>query len=370
MTAPVILVAHTANVSGAEKMLLAVLGEARRADRPVTVLCPPGALADALPAEVRHVSIPDLGLGGQGGVARVAAAGRMLARWTTAARVLRRIARPATDGTRPVVVVNSLFALPAARLAGRGGGLPGGVSWLVHDAVPGGRQRTVARLGLPGIDRVVACTEAAAAPVRALGADVRVVPYGVRWPVADFRGARHRPPVVGMLALLTPWKGHRVLLDAVARLDGVIVELAGGSFSGDQAYVDELRTRAERPDLAGRVRFLGHVDPDTVMAGWDVVVSSSVLPEAGPLSVLEAMAHGLPVVASAHGGPTEFLTDGAGVLVPPGDADALAREIAALLADDERRATIGGRARAAVADRHDVATTLPHLLDALTAVSR
>ncbi|WP_068147397.1 glycosyltransferase family 4 protein [Rhodococcoides corynebacterioides] len=370
MTAPVILVAHTANVSGAEKMLLSVLGEARRAGRPVTVLCPSGALADALPDEVRHVPIPDLGLGGQGGVARIAAAGRMLARWATAARVLRRTARADASATRPVVVINSLFALPAARLAGRGGGLPGGGSWLVHDAVPGGRQRAVMRLGLPGIDRVVACTEAAAAPVRALGADVRVVPYGVRWPVADFSGARHRPPVVGMLALLTPWKGHRVLLDAVARLDDVIVELAGGSFSGDQAYADELRSRAAQPDLAGRVRFLGHVDPDTVMAEWDVVVSSSVLPEAGPLSVLEAMAHGLPVVASDHGGPTEFLADGAGVLVPPGDADALAREIAALLADDERRATIGGRARAAVADRHDVATTLPNLVDALTAVAR
>jgi len=46
VTAPVILVAHTANVSGAEKMLLSVLGEARRAGRPVTVLCPSGALAD------------------------------------------------------------------------------------------------------------------------------------------------------------------------------------------------------------------------------------------------------------------------------------------------------------------------------------
>lgn len=370
MTAPLILLAHTGNVSGAEKMLLAVVGEARRTGRAVTVLCPTGALADALPAEVRHVPIPDLGLGGQGGAARLVAAGRMLARWALAARTLRRTARPGPGGDRPVVIVNSLFALPAARLARRGGALPDGVSWLVHDAVPGGRQRAVVRLGLPAVTRVVACTEAAAAPVRDLGAAVRVVPYGVRWPVADYRGPRHDPPVVGMLALLTPWKGHRVLLDAVAALDGVVVELAGGSFSGDQAYVDELRARAAQPDLADRVRFLGHVDPDAVMAGWDVVVSSSVLPEAGPLSVLEAMAHGLPVIASAHGGPTEFLADGAGVLVPPGDAAALARELGAVLADDDRRARMGARAREVVADRHDVARTLPRLVDELTAESR
>ncbi|WP_308115369.1 MULTISPECIES: glycosyltransferase family 4 protein [unclassified Rhodococcus (in: high G+C Gram-positive bacteria)] len=354
-----VFVAHTANISGAEKMLLSLVSEALRGPGGVTVVCPVGALSEALPDAAVHVAIPELGLGGEQGVARIGAAARMAARWVSAARTLRAVTRrPATH-----TVVNSLFALPAARLA-----RPlHGVAWLVHDAIAAGRQRAVASASRGAVRRAVACTSAAAAPVRDLGIEVEIVPYGVPWPVEDFAAPTHSPPVVGMLALLTPWKGHLVLLDAVATLDDVMVELAGGSFSGDQAYVDELHTRAARPDLAGRVRFLGHVDPDSALRRWDVVVSASVLPEAGPLSVLEAMSHGVPVVATDHGGPTEFLARGEGVLVPPGDAAALADALRRVLGDDAARADMGARARDTVATRHDISVTLPRLLTELTA---
>ncbi|KIQ17057.1 glycosyltransferase family 4 protein [Rhodococcus sp. MEB064] len=354
-----VFVGHTSNISGAEKMLLAVVGEAVRSGAAVTVVCPEGRLAQALPAEAQHVAIPELGLGGEQGPARILAAARMAARWVSAARTIRSLSRRPGTAT----VVNSLFALPAAQLARP----PRGVSWLVHDAVASGRQRAVVSISRRVVRRAVACTEAAAAPVRDLGLPAEVVPYGVPWPVEDYFAATRTPPVVGMLALLTPWKGHLVLLDAIARLDGVDVELAGGNFSGDQDYVDELRARAERPDLAGRVRFLGHVDPDEVLRRWDVVVSSSVLPEAGPLSVLEAMSHGLPVVASDHGGPTEFLAHGEGILVPAGDSGALADALRTLLGDDSTRAEMGRRARATVAARHDSAVTLPALYSELIA---
>ncbi|MGB6182674.1 MAG: glycosyltransferase family 4 protein, partial [Rhodococcus sp. (in: high G+C Gram-positive bacteria)] len=284
---------------------------------------------------------------------------RMAARWVSASRTLRRLSR--RPGT--TTVINSLFALPAAQLARP----PLGVSWLVHDAIASGRQRAVVAISRRVVRRAVACTEAAAAPVRDLGLEAEVVPYGVSWPVADFLTPVHAPPVVGMLALLTPWKGHLVLLDAVASLDGVEVEIAGGNFAGDRAYVDELHSRAAQPDLAGRVRFLGHVDPDAALRQWDVVVSASVLPEAGPLSVLEAMSHGLPVVASDHGGPTEFLGGGEGVLVPPGDASALAAALDTLLHDEPKRAELGRLARDAIGSRHNINETLPRLVRELIA---
>lgn len=357
MSGHVVFVSYTGQVSGAEKMMLDVVAEALRTGDRVTVACPPGPLTEALPPQCRHVAIPELGLGGTRGVARVVAVGRLLVRCAVAGRTLSRLVRDDDTDT----VVNSIFALPAVRLARP----PRGAAWLVHDATTTGAQRAVIRVGARAVRVAVACTQAAAAPVRDSGIPVEVVPYGVRWPVDDLSAALRDPPVVGMLSLLTPWKGHRVVLEALARLPGVVAEFAGGRFPGDADYVAELEERARRTDLAGRVRFLGHVAPDTAMAGWDLLVSASTSPEAGPLAVLEAMAHGLPVVATDHGGPTEFLRDDVGILVPPGDARALADAIGAVLSDDSRH-RMSERGRMRIAAEHDRAVTLPALLSALT----
>jgi glycosyltransferase involved in cell wall biosynthesis len=150
--------------------------------------------------------------------------------------------------------------------------------------------------------------------------------------------------VVGCTALLTSWKGQDVLLEAVARLPGVELELVGGSFPKDAEYVERLRARAAEPDLAGRVRLLGHVDDVLArVRTWRVGVSASVDPEAGPLSILEYMSAGVPTVATAHGGSLELVGD-AGLLVPPGDAAALADAIARLVEDADlwRRCAAAG----------------------------
>ncbi|CAN5481125.1 glycosyltransferase family 4 protein [soil metagenome] len=358
MSSTVLFVSYTGQISGAETMMLDVVGEAQRAGMRTVVACPSGPLAEALPHGCTHVPIPELSLGGATGVARGIAAARLLGRWISAAATLRPLAR--VPGT--ATVVNSVFALPALRLARP----PDGIAWLVHDAMTNGQQRMVITASRAVVRIAVACTQAAAAPVRELGIEVRVVPYGVRVTAARPPGPALAPPVVGMLALVTPWKGHQVALEACSRLGDVVLEFAGGSFPGDAGYVADLQERAGRPDLAGRVRFLGHVDPGSVMARWDVMVSASVSPEAGPLSVLEAMSCGLPVIATDHGGPTEFLRDGVGVLVPPGDPDALAAAIKSVLADDILRRRMSARGRERIAAEHDIAVTLPALLGALT----
>jgi glycosyltransferase involved in cell wall biosynthesis len=175
-------------------------------------------------------------------------------------------------------------------------------------------------------------------------------------------GELHSPPVVGMLALLTPWKGHRVLLEAARTLGNVEVEFAGGHFPGDEDYVAELRARASQPDLKGRVRFLGHMDAEAALSRWDAAISASVSPEAGPLSVLEAMSYGVPVIGSDHGGTSEFLREGAGVLVPSGDPASLAIAIKRVLSDHDLRREISDRARRRAADDHNIDVTLPLLL--------
>ncbi len=352
--ARVVAVNASGACSGAERVLLALIGLALDDGIEVVVASPDGPLVAELPAGVRHVPLPPFGLGvPEGRAARAAAALGMVLRSRRAARALRAEVR--APGTH--TVVNSLLALPAVRLA-RPAGAP---TWLAHDVVTSRAQRAFVSFGLRGrrgLGRVVAVSEATAAPLRPLGCPVEVRPNGVPWPVAPVDLTRHDPPVIGSAALLVGWKGHQVLLEAVARVPAVHCELAGGHLPVDAPYVASLRARADAPDLAGRVRFLGHVDAEAAMRGWDVAVLASTSPEAGPLSVLEAMSLGLPVVATAHGGSAEYLARGGGVLVPPGDAAALAAGIETAL-DDAVRPDLADGGRRFVAEHHDLARTLP-----------
>ncbi|MBD0860924.1 glycosyltransferase family 4 protein [Gordonia sp. zg691] len=356
-TQTIVFVAHTGQVSGAEKVLLDLVDVAAGRGHRVLVVCPEGPLPGRLPPGAVHVAIPPLGLSGERGSRRLLGAGRLLIDWARAGLTLRRLTRREDTST----VLNSLFALPAARIARP----RGRISWLVHDTVSSGRQTAVIRASAPVVRRAVAVSEATAAPLAEMGLPVVVAHNGVDWPVPALPTDLHHPPVVGILALLTPWKGHAVLLDAVATVPGVEVEFAGGSFPGDADHVASLRDRARQPDLAGRVRFLGHTDLRAALERWDVVVSASVTPEAGPLSVLEAMSYGKPVVGTDHGGTTEFLRDGAGVLVAPSDPDALASAITRVLDDADLRRSLAGEARKRIADGHDKSVTLPRMLEKL-----
>ncbi|MGZ4520541.1 MAG: glycosyltransferase family 4 protein [Mycobacteriaceae bacterium] len=355
-----VFINSTGNVSGAEVVLCGLVELARREGFDVTVACPPGPLVERLPPGVAHLELPPLGLDGRASrVGRALASVRLGARYLRAARALAPTVRASATRT----VVNSLLALPAARLARPAAG----IRWLVHDTVHQRKQRLIVRASGSQVRRAVAVSEATAIPLRALHLNVTVAHNGVRWPVPPADPALHEPPVVGVLALLTPWKGHQVLLEALAQVPGIELELAGGSFPNDADYVAALHRRAEQADLRGRVRFLGHVDPLSTMRGWDVSVSPSTSPEAGPISVLEAMSLGVPVVGTAHGGTSEFLAGGAGLLVEPGDVEALVVALRRALTDTEFRHRSFEAGRRSIAEHHDLARTLPTMLAALLA---
>ena len=167
-----------------------------------------------------------------------------------------------------------------------------------------------------------------------------------------------RPPTVGYLARICSEKGVSRLIDAfvlLRRLPGmenVRLKIAGYLGSKDQKWFDALRKRIEEAGIGPAVEYLGEVDRDGKLALLDSIDVFSVptaYPEAKGIYVLEAMARGVPVVQPAHGSFPELIRiTGGGVLTPPGDAPALARALADLLADPNRRAELGRNGRAAV----------------------
>jgi glycosyltransferase involved in cell wall biosynthesis len=167
-------------------------------------------------------------------------------------------------------------------------------------------------------------------------------------------GVAPEQPLVGIVCRLDPWKGVDDFLAAAARVavaePAAVFAVVGGPIIGQELYEDTLKRQARDLGLDGRVRFTGWrygpAEMPDVHRALDVLVLASRQPEPFGLVVLEAMATGKPVVATAHGGPLEIVEDGrTGDLVPPGDAAAMASAIVALLRDPARRERMGVHAR-------------------------
>ena len=168
-------------------------------------------------------------------------------------------------------------------------------------------------------------------------------------------------------AALLPWKGHRMFLEAFARVAGRRPNARALLVGASPANADDLGPALERRiaelGLTGRVRLTGHVDDMVdIYAAADLVVHTSLEPEPFGLVVIEAMAAGRAVLAADAGGPAEIVNHGAdGWLYPMGDADALAEAVLHLLEDRALRDGLAFRA-AARAKCFDPATTRREML--------
>jgi glycosyltransferase involved in cell wall biosynthesis len=170
---------------------------------------------------------------------------------------------------------------------------------------------------------------------------------GVDIPARPHGPAGHRPPTIGVHARLTRQKGIDVLVEAVRAMveQGQELEVCIAGRGRDEAA---LRQAAQGLP----VRFLGWTaEPRGFLAGVDVFCQPSRL-EALPLALLEAMAEGLPCVATDVG-DVRVRLGGAVDLVPPEDPEALATALTALLEDADRRSALGRAARAFAETRLD-----------------
>jgi glycosyltransferase involved in cell wall biosynthesis len=167
-------------------------------------------------------------------------------------------------------------------------------------------------------------------------------------------GVDSRRPLVGIVARLVPIKRHEDFIAASALLAARIPE-ARFLVIGDGERRTELEVLVRKKGLGERVRFLGwRHDLDRIYADLDVVVLTSAN-EGSPVSLIEAMAAGRPVVATEVGGVPDLVEHGVnGVLGRAGDPSATAEAIAALLADPERRRVMGEAGRKRVRDAYTI----------------
>ena len=226
-----------------------------------------------------------------------------------------------------------------ARLSGRAA--------LVIANSASGRADALARGFAPGRTVVVpnGIDAARLTPDRALGAALRA-----EWGAADGR------PLIGLVARLDPMKDHANFLHAAARLaverpDARFVCVGGGPAD----YAARLRALSEGLGLAGRLVWAGtRHDMERVYNALDLLCLASAYGEGFPNVLGEAMACGVPCVAT-DAGDAKIVVGEAGVLVPPGDAAALAQGLAAMLGRLEREgASLHAACRARIVENFSV----------------
>ena len=156
--------------------------------------------------------------------------------------------------------------------------------------------------------------------------------------------------VTGVVTRITPEKGIHFLVRAIAdlkgKIDSKLLIVGGPYFQKDIDYMAELKQEVTDLGVEDAVIFTGFVsDTRVVTSLLDIVLVPSIIPEACPRTIIEAMAVGKPVIATPLGGSKELVTSETGVLVPPEDASAIADAIATLATDRERLRAMGKASR-------------------------
>ena len=156
--------------------------------------------------------------------------------------------------------------------------------------------------------------------------------------------------LVGIVTRITPEKGIHLLIEATAKLKASrsvqLLVVGGPYFPKDAEYIDSLKVQAEKLGIADRVIFTGFLeDTEAILSLLDVVLLASTIPEACPRTIIEAMAAGVPVIATPLGGSKELVTPETGILVPAENSDAFAEAITQLVEDAERRKQMGKACR-------------------------
>jgi len=354
---------HTGKVSGAERVLLMILAGLDRGRFDTVMLCPADGQLSLMAerAGVRTEGIQSLD-------ARFTMRPDRLAKYVASFARLIRAARAVVIHEAPDVVhANSVRAALVMSAATLGLGLP--VIWHVHDLLP--------RHPLSSFIRLVACIFR---NNRVIGVSQAVVQRFegrlrrfFRRRVTTIHNAvdkqRFRPDpqsrnetrrelglegkiVIGIVGQLTPRKGQLELIEAFGEMsrsvpDTVLLVVGEPIFNRDEEYATTLEREAQRLGVANRIRFLGaREDVPGIMRALDLLVVNSSLEPFG-LTVIEAMASGTPVLATAVDGISEIVRHGEnGWLIEARERRSLVEGLFTLVRDRQLRVALaesGGR---------------------------
>lgn len=152
---------------------------------------------------------------------------------------------------------------------------------------------------------------------------------------------------IGFTGRIRRSKGCGVLVEALARVADRPWHMTFVGACKPAGYIDTLKRAAREAGIDGRITFTGfRSDVQQLISGFDIGVAPSIVREACPLSPMEYMQQGVAVIASDNGAQPEYIADGVtGLLVPPGDAEALAAAIAGLIDDPALRQRIAAAGR-------------------------
>ena len=204
---------------------------------------------------------------------------------------------------------------------------------------------------------------------------VRVIHMGVTlYPGRERKGSLRGTLRVLLGARFDELKGHRYALEAVARLKAAAVEVSLHC-AGDGPLKPTVEKYASTLSMSEHVQFLGFLDHQELLTQlrdhrWDVALLPSIETstdcEGIPVFLIEAMAAGVPVIATKTGGIPELLENGAGMLIPQRDASAIAEALARLAADGDLRRQLAEAGMRRVRDQFTVESTVSALLDEIS----
>ncbi len=294
--------------------------------------------------------------GGHFGTADLAHAATALPRWWAGlARHLRRRRAALFDVSDERGVV---LGAAAARI----GRVP--LVWHIHSA---GSSRAIGRVGATVARRCVVPSSGLAATLG--GSRTVVIPPSLPEVPTPPTAPRDEPARIVTAGRIEPVKGLDILIDAVAKLaprfPGLHLDIYGAPQQGHEGHRAALDEQCRRLGVDQSVSFVGHVRRPWERWGGATMYVQASRAETFGLSLVEAMACGLPVVATRTWGPSDIVTHGrTGLLVPPGDPSALGGAIERIVSDP----SLAGRL-AAEGRRHALATyTRDRLLASTTRV--
>lgn len=193
-----------------------------------------------------------------------------------------------------------------------------------------------------------------------------LVPPPDRCSVRRQLGVEGDAVVILQASRMEAWKGHGLLVDALARLkelSGWICWISGGAQRAEErVYLKQLEDRVVEGGICDRVKFLGQrSDVQSLMMAADIFCQPNQGPEPFGIVFIEALWNRLPVVTTNMGGATEIINETCGVMTPPGDPGALAESLSNLITFPKKRQALGQAGPLRARTLCDPLTQLNHL---------